>query len=76
LEEFEADQAAGDLEGLVDVGAAFVADARRRYWCSQLIVRSTTQRSLPSPDPRGCFGRLICARMPRARNSRRWRREW
>ena len=50
LELFEADEAAGDREeGFVDVGASLVAEAA--VLVEQEIVRSTTQRCLPRPEP-------------------------
>jgi hypothetical protein len=43
----------------VDVLASLPAHAQATAWCSQEIERSTTQRSLPSPDPCGLLGAAI-----------------
>jgi hypothetical protein len=52
VEELEADEAAADgEEGFVDVVAVFVADAHPSVLVRQAIVRSTTQRFVPSPEP-------------------------
>jgi hypothetical protein len=52
LGELEADEAAADREeGFVDVVAALVADAQPPVLVQPAIVRSTTQRFAPSPEP-------------------------
>ena len=48
---------------------------RRRYWCSRAIVRSTTHRFVPSPEPCPLFGHAIFAWMWRRRSSLRPLRE-
>jgi len=48
--------AADREERFVDVVAAFVADSEAALRCSQAIVRSPTQRCLPSPEPCSVLG--------------------
>jgi hypothetical protein len=54
-EEFEADEAAGDLEeGLVDVGAAFVADAEAA------VLMEPADRALDDPSLFAQAGAVRC----------------
>ena len=67
-----ADECAADgEEGFVDVVAAVVAAVEASVGCSQEIVRSTTQRSLPSPEPWLVPRLAIRGVMPRSRSALR-----
>jgi len=45
---------------------------RRRNWCSQAKVRSTTQRIRPRPEPCSVARRAMIGLTPRAHSSRRY----
>jgi hypothetical protein len=61
-------------ERLVDLAASVVADEQPLEVVSQAKVRSTTQRTVPSPEPCSGLLRVITGVMPRSRTRRRYRR--
>ena len=56
----------------MEVGASFVADAEPFELVQPGEARSTTQRTLPSPEPWATPRRAINALMPRFHSRRRY----